>query len=32
MVILVIKENKKYYDVETMRQIHNVSKSNIQKK
>ncbi len=31
MVIFVIKENKKYYDVETMRQILNVSKSKIQR-
>jgi hypothetical protein len=31
MVVFVIKENKKYYDVETMRQILNVSKSKIQR-
>jgi hypothetical protein len=31
MVVFVIKENKNYYDVETMRQILNVSKSKIQR-
>ena len=31
MIVFVIKENKKYYDVETMRQILNVSKSKIQR-
>ncbi len=31
MVVFVIKENKKYYDIETMRQILNVSKSKIQR-
>ena len=31
MIVYVIKENKKYYDVETMRQILNVSKSKIQR-
>ena len=29
MVVFVIQENKKYYDIETMRQILNVSKSKI---
>lgn len=31
MIVFVIKENKKYYDIETMRQILNVSKSKIQR-
>ena len=31
MIVFVIKENKKYYDVETIRQIVNVSKSKIQR-
>ena len=31
MVIFVIKENRKFYDIETMRQILNVSKSKIQR-
>lgn len=31
MVVFVIKENKKYYDIETMRRILNVSKSKIQR-
>ena len=32
MIVFVIKENKKYYDIETMRHILNISKSNIQRK
>ncbi|KIA99464.1 hypothetical protein OA93_04670 [Flavobacterium sp. KMS] len=31
MIVFLIKENKKYYDIETMRQILNVSKSKIQR-
>ena len=31
MIVFVIKENKKYYDIETMRQILNVPKSKIQR-
>ena len=31
MVVFVIKENKKYYDIETIRQILNVPKSKIQR-
>lgn len=31
MVIFLMKENRKYYDIETMRQILNVSKSKIQR-
>lgn len=31
MIVFVIKENKKYYDIETMRRILNVSKSKIQR-
>ena len=31
MVVFVIKGNKKYYDIETMRQILNVPKSKIQR-
>lgn len=31
MVTFLMKENRKYYDIETMRQILNVSKSKIQR-
>lgn len=31
MVTFLIKQNRKYYDIETMRQILNVSKSKIQR-
>lgn len=31
MIIFVIKENKKYYDIETMRHILNISKSKVQR-
>jgi len=31
MVVFLIKENKKYYDIETMRQILKVPKSKIQR-
>ena len=31
MVTFLIKQNRKYYDIETMRQIINVSKSKIQR-
>lgn len=31
MVTFIIKENRKFYDIETMKQILNVSKSKIQR-
>jgi hypothetical protein len=31
MVVFVVKENRKFYDIETMKQILNVPKSKIQR-